>query len=113
MWLEASRLARGDCTELENPFPPPTPRARSLQRQQTWFLSIPSLILDKRGQARLYKCLGAGAGAILTRKGIISIELHPSRLMSKIHIWGLGLGAGAGAGGWGSLSLSGRMPPAS
>ena len=86
MWLEASRLARGDCAELENPFPPPTPGARSLQRQQKCFLSIPSLILDKRGQARLYICLGAGAGAILTHMRIMCIELHPSRVISKIHI---------------------------
>ena len=86
MWLEASRLARGDCAEPGNPFPPPTPGDHSLQRQQKCFLSIPSLILGKRGQARLYICLGAGAGAILTHKGIISIELHPSSLMPKIHI---------------------------
>ena len=98
MWLEASRLARGDCAELENPFPPPTPGAHSLQRQQKCFLSIPSLILGKRGQARLYICLGAGAGAILTRIPCTN-NMHRTA-PEPPDVKNTHLGLDLGAGGW-------------
>ena len=35
MWLEASRLARADCAELENPLPPPTLGTQLVGRART------------------------------------------------------------------------------
>ena len=62
------------------------------------------------GQARIHTCLGAEAGAtMLTNTHTHNTHrlLPPSRLISKIHIWGWGWGLGGwGAGGLG-LGLGG------
>ena len=104
MWLEARRLARGDCVELKNPFPPNAPRAIFLQYKHKRFRSILRTILSKPGKTSIHTCLGAGAGATLlastyTYTPNIRIQLPPSRqIFSKTHIWGWGWGWGLGLG---------------
>ena len=63
MWLEARRLARGDCAEFKKSLPSPAPGANFLQYQHKRFRSIPRTILSKPGKPRIHTCLGAGAGA--------------------------------------------------
>ena len=65
MWLEARRLASGDCVEFRNSFPPPTPGISLLQHQQKCSRNIPSQLLGKREKTKIYTCLGARAGATL------------------------------------------------